>query len=350
MLQKGVTQDRLQDACVPLDASIHEAMLGLGRGAVGIVLVVDAKRHLMGSITDGDIRRALLNGASLNASILEHMQRAFTAVGVGADRVEVLDLMHARGIEQIPIVDGDGKLVGLHVMREIIGAAVRPNVAVIMAGGKGVRLRPITEHLPKPMIPVAGRPILERLVLHLVGSGITHIYLSVNYMAEVIIRHFGDGSRYGCHISYLHETEELGTGGALSLLPSIPADPIVVLNGDLVTQLDFASMLAFHAASKSAATIGYRPYSHQVPFGCLDIRDDAVIGIQEKPVLERCVNAGVYVISPKVLELVPRKFFPITELFQTLLDRGDKVGSYEITTDWTDVGQHSELSKARGGA
>jgi NDP-sugar pyrophosphorylase family protein len=258
--------------------------------------------------------------------------------------------MQAKKIKHLPILDDMRKLIGIHLLHDIVGGEKLPNHAVIMAGGKGVRLRPITEHLPKPMIPVAGRPILERLVLHLVGCGITHIHLSVNYLAEIIVKHFGDGSRFGCEISYLHETTELGTGGALSLLPEIPPEPIVVLNGDLVTQLDFASMLGCHAASGSAATIGYRPYAHQVPFGCLDLREGSVLGIQEKPVLERSVNAGVYVLSPSALKLVPSSFFPITDLFQLLLDRGDKVGAYEITTDWTDVGQHSELSKARGGS
>ena len=250
---------------------------------------------------------------------------------------------------RLPALPRGRRLVGIHLLHDIVGGDKLPNQAVIMAGGKGVRLWPITENIPKPMIPVAGRPILERLVLHLVGCGITRIHLSVNYLSEIIVKHFGDGNRFGCEISYLHETEELGTGGALSLLPEIPSEPLVVLNGDLVTQLDFAAMLAAHTAAGGMATIGFRPYTHQVPFGCLEIQNGNVVEIREKPVLERCVNAGVYVLSPQVLELVPRKFFPITNLFQMLLDRGDTIASYEIITDWTDVGHHSELHKARGG-
>jgi dTDP-glucose pyrophosphorylase len=344
-----LTANTLKPSCLNSDQTLFDAIQALNGPAEGMAIITDRDDKVIGVLTDGDIRRALIREARLDAPLAPYFRRDFLSVTETESREQVLDLMQAKKIKHLPILDAAGKLSGIHMLHDLVGGAKLPNQAVIMAGGKGVRLRPITENLPKPMIPVAGRPILERLVLHLVGCGITRINLSVNYLAEIIVKHFGDGSRYGCEISYLHETEELGTGGALSLLPENPADPILVLNGDLVTQLDFASMIAFHAASGSAATIGYRPYSHQVPFGCLDLKDDAVVGIQEKPVLERNVNAGVYVISPKVLELVPRKFFPITDLFQTLLDRGDKVSSYEITTDWADVGQHSELSKARSG-
>ena len=329
--------------------SLLAALRALDGPAEGLAIVLGQEEKVVGILTDGDVRRALMKEGNLDAAIDPYVVRDFFHVSGHETREQVLDLMQAMKIKHVPILDDANRLQGLHRLHSLIGSKALPNHAVIMAGGKGVRLRPITEHLPKPMIPVAGRPILERLVLHLVGCGITRIYLSVNYMSDVIVRHFGDGSRFGCEVGYLYETEELGTGGSLSLLPSIPADPIVVLNGDLVTQLDFASMLAFHSHSGSAATIGYRPYSHQIPFGCLDILNDRVTGIREKPVLERCVNAGAYVLSPAVLELVPRKFFPITDLFQALLDRGDKVGSYEITSDWIDVGQHSELSKARSG-
>lgn len=340
----------LHPSCIKQEQTLFDAIQALNGPAEGMAIITNGEDKVIGVLTDGDVRRALMKEARLDAPIGPYFRRDFLFVSETETRDQVLDLMQAKKIKHLPILDGAGRLIGIHLLHDIVGGEKLPNHAVIMAGGKGVRLRPITENLPKPMIPVAGRPILERLVLHLVGCGITHIHLSVNYLAEIIVNHFGDGSRYGCEISYLHETTELGTGGALSLLPEIPQEPIIVLNGDLVTQLDFASMLGCHAASGSAATIGYRPYTHQVPFGCLDLREGAVLGIQEKPVLERSVNAGVYVLSPEALKLVPSSFFPITDLFQLLLDRGDKVGAYEITTDWTDVGQHSELSKARGGS
>jgi dTDP-glucose pyrophosphorylase len=326
--------------------TLFDAIQALNGPAEGMAVVVNESGKVAGVLTDGDVRRALMKESRLDAPLDPYLRRDFLYVSETDSREQILDLMQAKKIKHLPVLDTIGKLIGIHQLHDIVGGGELPNHAVIMAGGRGERLRPITEHLPKPMIKVAGRPILERLVLHLVGCGITHVYLSVNYLAEVIERHFGDGSRFGCQ--YLHENDQLGTGGALSLLPKAPSEPLLVLNGDLVTQVDFSRMLAFHTASQSVATIGYRPYSHQIPFGCIELRDNTVVSIQEKPILERCVSAGVYVLSPSTLELVPRKFFPITELFQTLLDRGDKIGSYEITTDWTDVGQHSELSQARG--
>ena len=340
--------EKLQLSCLSHGKTLADAIRALNGPAEGMAIILDEGGKVSGVLTDGDVRRALMKESRLDAPLDPYVRRNFLHVSENESREQILDLMQAKKIKHLPVLDGEGRLVGIHQLHAIVGGGELPNHAVIMAGGRGERLRPITEHLPKPMIKVAGRPILERLVLHLVGCGITRLHLSVNYMAEVIERHFGDGSRFGCHIDYLHEDEHLGTGGALSLLPSRPSEPLLVVNGDLVTQVDFSSMLGFHSAKQAAATIGYRPYSHQIPFGCIDLRGDMVAGIEEKPIVERCVSAGVYVLSPAAIDLVPRKFFPITELFQALLQRGDKVAAYEITTDWADVGHHQDLSRARG--
>jgi dTDP-glucose pyrophosphorylase len=318
--------------------------------AKGIAFIVDDKRHLMGTVTDGDIRRALLHGATLDTPIDPHMQKQFVAVGDNASRAEVLDLMRARSIGQLPILDTDGKLVGVHVLGEIIGAVVRPNRAVIMAGGRGERLRPLTDALPKPMIRVAGKPILERLVLHLVGYGIREIYLAVHYLSEVIEKHFGDGSRFGCTIRYLHEDRPLGTGGALSLLSEMPTHPLLVMNGDLVTEADIGAMLALHHADQHSVTVGVHEYSHTVPYGCLDVEGDRVVRYEEKPVLFRLVNAGVYVLSPAAVKRVPKdQEFPLPALVEQALALGDKVGVFRIEDDWIDVGQRKQLGTAQRG-
>lgn len=340
--------ETLIPSCIKQEKTLLDAIQALNGPAEGMTFITNNEDKVIGVLTDGDVRRALMKEARLDAPIEPHIRRDFLYVSEVETRDHVLDVMQAHKIKHLPILDSQHRLLGIHTLHEIVGGERLPNHAVIMAGGKGVRLRPITEKMPKPMIPVAGRPILERLVLHLVGCGIKRIHLSVNYLAEIIVDYFGDGSRFGCEISYLHETEELGTGGALSLLPGTPVDPILVLNGDLVTQIDFASMLASHDRSNCAATIGFRPYAHQVPFGCLDIQEGQVTGIQEKPLVERSVNAGIYVLSPDALKLVPRSFFPITDLFQMLINKGERVGSYEISSEWADVGQHSELNKARG--
>jgi dTDP-glucose pyrophosphorylase len=350
MSRDHITTDRLQDASVPMTASIHEAMLGLERGAVGIVLVVDAHHRLVGTVTDGDIRRALLGGATLASPVQVYMQRKYTAVSSAAPRAEVLDLMRARFIQQVPIVDADGRLVGLHVLREIIGSVERPNWAVIMAGGRGERLRPLTDRLPKPMIKVAGKPILERIVLHLVGYGIRDIYISVNYLGDVIQNHFGDGSAFGCRIHYLTEDKPLDTGGALSLLPETPHDPLLVINGDLITQADIGAMLQFHRQGGYKITVAVEEYAHTVPFGCLEVDGDRVARLEEKPVLIRLINAGIYALSPEVLERVPRdKAFPITALIEQSVAVGDLVGAFRVKEDWLDVGQSEQLKQAQRG-
>ena len=342
---------RLEHTCVPVTARLVDAMRSLELSGVEISLLTDAEGRLAGIVTDGDIRRALLKGATLESPVEPHMVREFTRVGPGAGRAEVLDLMQARTLEQIPVVDAEGKLAGLHLLHELVGATERPNWAVIMAGGKGVRLRPITEHLPKPMIPVAGRPILERLVLHLVGCGIRRVFLSINYLGHIVERHFGDGSRFGCRIEYLREEQPLGTGGALALLPEPPTEPLLVMNGDVVTQVDLGAMLDFHERGGHKATMGVRVYSHTVPFGCVETMDGRVTELVEKPDLTRVINTGIYVLDPMLLGRVPcGRDFPITELFTDCLHRGESVGAFEMADDWIDVGHKDQLHQARNGS
>ncbi len=334
---------------IEVGATLLQAMEAIDRGTCEIALVLNEGGKLMGTVTDGDIRRALLRGATLDSPIGPIFNRQFTAVQEGTSRSEVLDLMRARTLEQIPIVDGEGHLVGLHLMREIVGGHPLPNWAVVMAGGRGERLRPLTDSLPKPMIKVAGRPILERIVLHLLGHGIRRIFLSVNYKAEVIESHFGDGLAFGCRVEYLKENTPLGTGGALSLLPGPPGDPLLVLNGDLLTQADVGGMLEFHSAGGFAATVGFHDYVHTVPYGVLDLDGDRVVGMREKPSESWTANAGMYVLEPRLVARVPRDtHFPLPALVEECLDRGEPVGGFRIEEDWVDIGQHRELSRARG--
>lgn len=338
--------------CLPPSASVRDALALIDSVAEGICLVVDANSILLGTVTDGDIRRALLKGHGLDDCIEPHYKRTFVSVKMGADRAEVLDLMQARQLRHIPIVDDSSFIKGIHLLHEVIGSVPKPNWAVIMAGGKGTRLGELTKSIPKPMLKVAGRPIIERLVLHLVGCGIRRIFISTNYLASVIEEHFQDGSKFGCRIEYLRESADLplGTGGSLSLLPEPVEHPVFVCNGDLVTQIDVASMLHFHQEGHYLATIGVRTYTHEIPFGCLEMEDARVIGLVEKPTISQQINAGIYVISPEMIQRVPKTFFPITDLFENALVQGDLVGAFEIADDWIDVGQREQLKQARGGA
>lgn len=340
----------LAELIVSSQASIRDALSALEAGEQGIVFVCDGAGRVLGTLTDGDIRRALIRGTALDGDGLSAaMNREFVSVPPAADRAHVLDLMLARNIQQVPVLDERGRLIGLHTMRRIVGAPPRRNRAVIMAGGRGTRLGAITDNLPKPMVRVAGRPILERLILHLVGHGIRQIYLSVNYLSNVIEEHFGDGSRFGCAITYLREEQPLGSGGALSLVPKQTAEPLIVMNGDLVTQLDVGRFLDFHERGGYTATMGLHGHAVELPYGVAVVRGHDLIGLKEKPTERFLVNAGVYAISPEALAYVPAgEAYPITELFRACLSNGRRVGAYFIEDDWLDVGRPRDLSQANG--
>lgn len=341
--------ERLQKCRVHYSRQLIDAMRALDQSAVEITLITDDQNHLLGTMTDGDIRRALLKGEPLEAPLEPYYQRNYTSVRPGINRLDVIELMQARQISQIPIVDETGKLVGLHLLHELIGRQPRPNWAVIMAGGKGTRLGSITEKLPKPMVRVAGRPILERLVLHLVGFGFRRIFLSIHHLGHLVEDHFGSGERFGCRIYYLRENQPLGTGGALALLPR-PLEPILVLNGDLVTQADLGAMLEFHCHGRFKATIAVKQYSHSVPFGCVKVESSRVIELEEKPVLTRLVNAGIYVLEPELVARVPQeRETMMTSLLVDAIARGEQVGAFEITDDWLDIGNREQLKLAHGG-
>jgi NDP-sugar pyrophosphorylase family protein len=259
--------------------------------------------------------------------------------------------MRARRISAVPVVDEAGRPVALHLLDEAIIPVDRQNWAIVMAGGRGVRLRPLTESIPKPMLQVAGRPILERIVLHLVGHGIHRVYLAIGYLGHLIEEHFGDGRDFGARIDYLRENVPLGTGGALGLLPERPDQPLLVMNGDLVTQADLGALLDAHSAdTERVATVGIRRYVHAVPFGCVDRDGDRVVRLEEKPALMRDVNTGIYALSPALVARVePGRALAMPDLIGDALERGERVGAFEIEDDWIDVGQREHLDQARGG-
>jgi len=339
----------MKQYCIRPDTSLIECMRIMDIAGTGIALAVDSEFRLIGTISDGDVRKALVKGCPLDSSIANHINRNCFHVLPTVLRAEVLDIMQARRFEQVPIVDEQGKVLGLHLLHDMLGNISRPNWAVVMAGGQGVRLQPLTENIPKPMIRVAGRPILERIVLHLVSYGICRIFISVNHLAQVIEDYFKDGSKYGATIEYLHEDEPLGSGGAISLLPEIPEHPFMVMNGDLIADVNCADMIEFHSQNDFYATMGVYSYFHQVPFGCVEIQDNRLAGLEEKPVLEKMVNAGIYVLSPQAVSAIPKNtYFPITTLFEDALKKNLACGAFAIEKEWLDIGGPQQLRQARG--
>lgn len=352
MAAKGRSRD-LSKLLVRPEATLLEAMAVIDREAIEHAFVADEQGRVIGTLTDGDVRRAILAGNPLDVAggAGRAMQPKFTSVGRHVGRAEVLDQMRALGISAVPVLDAQGVMEGVHRLHELIGATKKPNAAVIMAGGKGTRLGALTKHVPKPMLPVAGRPILERLVLQLVGHGVRRIYLAINYLGQVIEEHFGDGTRFGCAIDYLRETEPLGSGGALSLLGDRENEhSIVVMNGDLVTELDVSRLLHFHESGGYAVTMCLRGYRVDIPFGVAEVNGDELVGLREKPQHDYLINAGVYVVSPETLPLVPaRQEFPMTSLFDLCFERSLRVGAHVIDGDWLDVGHPEQLRRARTG-
>ena len=343
--------DRLAGSLVPASGTIRDALAAIDRGGAGIALATDEGGRLLGVVTDGDLRRAILRGAELDSPVGPVLVRDFVAIRRGQTRADALDLMVARRIDVIPVLDDADRPLALHLLHGFVEPVARDNWAVVMAGGRGARLAPLTDSLPKPMLRVAGRPILERIVLHLVGHGITRIFLSVNYLAQVIEAHFGNGEAFGARIEYLREATPLGTAGALGLLPAVPDRAIVLLNGDLVTNVDVGELLDRHERGGYAATVGTRRYVHTVPFGCVDRDGDRVIGLEEKPDIEREVNAGIYALGTGALRLVGRgEALGMPDLIARLLDRGEPVGAFEVEDDWVDVGHRDELLRAQEGS
>jgi dTDP-glucose pyrophosphorylase len=345
-----MTRWRIEDCIVAEKGTLRDALRCLEKSSVQIALVTDAETCMVGTLTDGDVRRALLGGATLEMPLAPYVQRNFVWVEPSANHVEVLDLMHARGLAEIPVVDKSRRLVGLHLLSDFLAVDEQPNWVVVMAGGRGTRLAPLTDDVPKPMLRVAGRPILERIVLHLVGHGFSRIFLSTNYLGHIVERHFGDGSRFGAQIGYLREETPLGTGGALSLLPSAPTHPVLVMNGDLVTQANLRALVDFHQKGGHQATVGVRRYHHTVPFGCVEMSDSRIVEFEEKPTLSRLVSAGIYVLSPEIVARVPKaEEFPMTRVIEECLRRGEPLHGFEIEDDWIDVGHREHLRQARGG-
>jgi len=335
--------------CISPDATLIECIRMIDIAGTGIMLGVDNEYKLIGTISDGDIRKALLKDCPLDSPISSHINHNCFYVLPTVPRVEVLDIMQAGRFEQVPIVDEHGKVIGLHLLHDMLGNVSRANWAVVMAGGEGIRLRPLTENIPKPMIRVAGRPILERIVLHLVSYGIRRIFLSVNYMAQVIEDYFEDGSKYGVRIEYLYEDKPLGSGGAISLLPEIPEHPLLITNGDLIVDANFADMIEYHEKNDFYATMGVHAYYHQVPYGGVEIRGNRLAGLEEKPVLEKTVNAGIYVLSREAVSKIPKNTcFPMTELFEEALKNDLVCGTFAIEKDWVDIGSTKQLRRAKG--
>jgi dTDP-glucose pyrophosphorylase len=328
---------------------IIEVMQFIEESSIQIALVVDEQARLKGTATDGDIRRGLLKGIALASPISEVMFRSPTVARLNDSSQSILSLMKTKELRQIPVLDEAGAVVGLEVLDELIQLSRQDNRVVLMAGGAGSRLRPLTDECPKPLLKVGSKPILETILENFIEYGFHRFTLAVNYKAEMLKDYFSDGSRWGVEISYLHEDRAMGTAGALGLLPEKPDRPILVMNGDLLTKVNFQQLLTFHEKSGAHATMCVREYSFQIPYGVARIEKHRLIDIEEKPTQHYFVSAGVYVLEPRMLDLIPRdSYFDMPELFRVLIASGMRAATFPIREYWLDIGRMEDLERAKG--
>lgn len=338
-----------QDALVGPESTIKDVINSIERSVAKVALVVDENLVLLGTVTDGDVRRGLLRGALITDTAASVMNSQPRVAHVNDDPAPILDMMRRNICRQVPILDSLGKLVGLRTLEEALRVPQRPNWVFLMAGGRGQRLRPLTDDCPKPMLPVGGKPMLQIIIESLVRQGFVRFVISLNYKREMIRDYFGDGSKWGARIDYVEEDENipLGTAGALSLLPGVPEHPMIVMNGDILTKVAFGALLDFHTEHRSIGTMCVRDYVLQVPYGVVEVDDHRLSEIVEKPTHRFLVNAGVYVLDPAALQYVPRdSAYDMPSLFGDMANRKLLASVFPIQEYWLDIGRIDDFNKA----
>ena len=340
--------------CVGPDCTIRAAIDRIDKVAKGIVLVTDENRRLVGTITDGDIRRAILSRMDLDTplgQLLEkkHPSRRGRPV-VGAldmSRDEMIALLNAHTIHQLPILDELGRVLDLVTLEDLLPDYVPQLEAVIMAGGFGKRLHPLTNDTPKPMLPVGGRPLLEVAVSQLQRAGVRRVNVTTHYLPDKIVNHFGDGAKFGVELNYVNEESPLGTAGALQLLTDW-SSTMIVMNGDILTDINIRSMLSYHREHNALFTVAVRQYEFRVPYGVVEGEDGLVRAIVEKPELSFFVNAGIYLIEPEVRRYIRNgERLDMPDLVKALIDDGRTVANFPVREYWLDIGRHTDYEQAQ---
>ncbi|AWI77212.1 nucleotidyl transferase [Parazoarcus communis] len=348
MTRSNPSEQPWRKALLASDASLQQAISCLNESTSQIVLVVSADERLIGTLTDGDIRRGLLRGLGLDSPVDSLINHDPLVVPPELGRDAVLQLMRANRVHQLPVVDTDRHVVGLHLLDELMAPRRRRNLMVIMAGGQGTRLRPHTENCPKPLLPVGGKPMLEHIIERAKSDGFGHFVLSIHYLGHMIEEYFGDGSRWGVSIEYLREDSPLGTAGAISLLNPRPELPFVVSNGDVLTDIHYGELLDFHCRHAASATMAVRLHEWQHPFGVVRTDGVDIVGFEEKPISRSHINAGVYVLEPAALGLLKRaEHCDMPTLFARLKEEAARTIVYPMHEPWLDVGRDDDLKRAR---
>ncbi len=329
------------------DSTIREALEIIDNGAIKIAVIVSEGGKLVGTLTDGDIRRGIIKGRSLESNIDGLYCGNPITANTHQSKKEIIKICNEHNILQVPIVDQNEQLVAIEVLDELLVLPKYNNKVVLMVGGLGTRLMPLTENTPKPMLQVGSKPILQTIVEKFASYGFNNITMCVNYKSDVIQEYFGDGANFGVNIDYLTEENRLGTAGALSLLTSEPEIPFFVMNGDLLTNVNFEHLLEFHQSNNATATMCVREYDFQVPYGVVNLDDGIITSIEEKPVQKFFVSAGIYMLEPSCLSHIPQnEFFDMPTLFTKLIELGEVTTSFPLREYWLDIGRIEEYEKA----
>ena len=340
--------DKIQKLLLKPTSTVQTALEVIDKGAMKIALVVDDEKKLIGTLSDGDIRRALLGDATLESDIGDIYFKNPTFANINDSKESIIQKALRKQIYQIPIVDNDGKLVKIEELSNLLKTDAKHNRVVLMAGGLGTRLRPLTQDTPKPLLKVGNKPILETIIENFAKYGFVNITISVNYKADMIKEYFGDGSTLGVNIDYIEESKRLGTAGALSLIKERPQEPFFVMNADLLTNVNFEHLLDFHLLEHSVATMCVREYDYQVPYGVIETDGSLITSIKEKPVHKFFVNAGIYTLSPQVFEYIPKdEFYDMPTLFEDIIADNLKSVSFPIHEYWLDIGRMEEFEQAQ---
>ncbi|WP_103599891.1 nucleotidyltransferase family protein [Campylobacter concisus] len=337
----------VNDIKLSINSTIKDALQTINNGGLQIAIVVDENDSLVGTVTDGDIRRGLLNGLDLNSSVSLVVHKSPSIASVGDTKESILKIALAKKLHKIPLIDELGKLVGIEDIEDIIKPASKTNKVILMVGGLGTRLRPLTQDTPKPMLKVGNKPILQTIVEKFAEYGFVNITMCVNFNADIIKDYFGDGKEFGVNIDYILEQKRMGTAGALSLLKERPSEPFFVMNGDLLTNVNFEHIFNYHTLNKATATMCVREYDYEVPYGVVKMNDNKIVEISEKPVQKFFVSAGIYMLSPEILDLIPQnEFYDMPTLFEKAISKGKNVISFPIHEYWIDIGRLEEYQKA----
>ncbi len=338
-----------EDTLLDSNSSMEDAIDVLNKEALRIAIVVDAEGGVLGIVTDGDIRRALVRGCAIKSPVCEFMHENPIVASSEDSRFSVVEMMKEKDLLVVPIVNKQNRVVGIETLNQLMDRKKYDNPVFLMAGGFGKRLSPLTDHTPKPLLKVGSKPILETIVEQFAGYGFHSFYISVHYKADMLKEYFGDGKKWGVDIQYLHEKEPLGTAGSIGLLPrSIPDMPVIVMNGDLLTKVNFERLLEFHEECGGAATMCVREYDFEVPYGIIESDGNKVKRIVEKPVHSFFVNAGIYIITPELVRSVGvAKYLDMPSFLNSNLDAGEQVNVYPIHEYWVDIGRMDEYQLAR---